>query len=117
MAWSPGEVEILDTIDRDTHRRAALEVALGDCEDVGSSRALKLAQEIRLIEAQTSRLVRQLQRELHKLLAQAQKPEEPQQPRSVVSLKAKRAADTRWHRHRLQQAANQQEFRQPEETG
>jgi len=94
LAWSPGEVELLETIERDTDRRAALERAHAACEDIGSSRALKLPQEIRLVEAQTTRLVKSLQRELSKLLAQ--KPEEkPQGPMSVVSLKAKRAADTR----------------------
>jgi hypothetical protein len=113
IAWSPGECEILATIARDTDRRTALERAHADCEDLGTPRALKLAQEIRLIEAQTARLVAKIQKELSKLLSQ--KPSEEQQaPQSVASMKASRAAKTRWNREHLRQAAIQERYRSPE---
>jgi hypothetical protein len=118
IAWSPGECEILETIERDSDRRAALERAHAQCDDLGSARALKLAQEIRLIEAQTARLVKGLQRELSKLVAQkVSDDEQSAAPASVVSLKASRAANTRWHRERLRQHAAQVQYREPDETG
>jgi VIT1/CCC1 family predicted Fe2+/Mn2+ transporter len=118
IAWSPGEIEILETIERDADRRAALERAHAECEDLGAARALKLAQEIRLIEAQTARLVKGLQRELSKLLGQSQSDDKHSAaPASVVSLKAQRAANTRWHRERLRQQAAAVQSREPDEVG
>jgi hypothetical protein len=116
IAWSQGEVELLDTVARDTDRRAALERAHAECEDLGTPRALKLAQEIRLIEAQTARLVRQLQREIAKLLSQKPVEEKPQAPLSPVSRKAQHAANTRWRREHLRQENIQAEYRSPGET-
>jgi len=116
LAWSPGEVELLDTIARDTDRRAALEALYLQCEDPGGSRALKIAQETRLIEAQVTRLVAKLQREFSKLLASRPSEDKPSPP-SVVSLKASLVANTRWHRERLRQASIQQQYREPEVGG
>jgi hypothetical protein len=64
LAWSPGELGILGTIEADLDRRAALEAALAECDDIGSSRALKLSSEIRLLGAQISRLTRTIQAQL-----------------------------------------------------
>jgi hypothetical protein len=116
-AWSPGEIELLDTVARDTDRRAALERAHAAYEDISAPRALKVAQEIRLIEAQTARLVRQLQKEIARLLAQKPVEEKPQPPMSAVSRKAQHAANTRWRRERLRENSIQEQYRQPGETG
>jgi hypothetical protein len=117
LAWSPGEVELLETVERDADRRAALERAHAACEDISAPRALKVAQEIRLIEAQTARLVRQLQKELSRLLSQRPTDEEPQAPPSMASRKASRAAKVRWNREHLRQTAIQERYRSPGETG
>jgi hypothetical protein len=61
LTWSPAEQELLDTVEREVDRRAGLEAALADCEDPGSNRALKIATEVRLIEAQVARIVKALQ--------------------------------------------------------
>lgn len=57
IAWSPAEVELLDTVEREVDRRVALERALVDCEDPGGNRALKISTEVRLIESQEARIV------------------------------------------------------------
>jgi hypothetical protein len=113
IAWSQGEVELLDTVARDTDRRAALERAHAECDDLGTPRALKLAQEIRLNEAQTARLIAKLQKELSKMLA-SRPSEDAQLPQSVASRKASRAAKMRWNREHLRQAAIQEQYRSGE---
>lgn len=117
VAWSPGEIELQDTVARDTVRRAALERAHAACGDLGAPRALKIAQEIRLIEAQTARLVRELQKEIAKLLAHQPVEEKPQAPQSAISMKAQRGANRPWHRERLRQQSIQDQYRQPGEIG
>jgi hypothetical protein len=117
VAWSPGEVELLETVQRDLERRAVLDRTLAECPDPGAPRALRISQESRLLEAQTARLVGKLQRELSKLLSQKPVEEEPQAQLSPVSRKAQHAANTRWKRERLRQNTIQQEYRDPGATG
>jgi hypothetical protein len=117
IAWSPGEVELLETVERDLERRAVLDRTLAQCPDPGAPRALRISQESRLLEAQTARLVAKLQKELSKLLAQQPVEEKPQAPLSPVSRKAQHAANTRWHREKLRQQTIQQEYRAPDATG
>ena len=117
LQWNTGEREVLATIASDLDRRAELQAALAACEDLGSPRALKLAQEIRLLGVGIARLVKGIQAEVSKLVRQHQP--EPEQPssESVVSMKARRAANTRWTRERLRQQASEAQVRDPGETG
>ena len=114
LTWSPAEQELLDTVEREVNRRAGLEAALADCEDPGSNRALKIATEVRLIEAQVARLVKALRRDMQKLLATKPSEEPTNAQPSIVSIKASRAANARWNRERLRHLSAQEQYRAPE---
>jgi hypothetical protein len=106
VAWTPAERELLATIAADMDRRADLHVAWLACQDPGSDRSLKLSSELRLLGGAITKNVKLIQGGIDALVKQQQRqaePEQPAAPPSVVSLKARAAANTRWQRHRMRQ--------------
>jgi hypothetical protein len=123
LQWNTAEHELLATVASDMDRRADLATALAACEDLGSPRALKLATEIRLLGVGIARLVKGIQADIAKLVRQNQPEPSPDdsavtsEQESVVSIKPRRASNSRWTRHRLRQQASEAEVRDPGEAG
>ena len=106
VAWTPAERELLATTAADMSRRADLHAAWLACQDPGSDRSLKLSSELRLLGGAITRNTKLIQAGMGALVKQQRaeaQSEEPAAPLSVVSSKARAAANTRWRRHRMQQ--------------
>jgi hypothetical protein len=83
LVWSAAEAVILELLADTVDRRAALESLMASTDD--AKIRLKVAAELRLIDAALARLLREIKTELPPL-------------RSRTSEKASRAARTRWDR-------------------
>jgi hypothetical protein len=89
LVWSAAEQEILSMIGNAVDRKVELSAACDDCTP-GSVAQVRLATEIRLTEQAIGRLFKQISTEVAA-------------PLSATSLKAQRAANSRWNRERLAQ--------------
>jgi DNA-binding transcriptional regulator LsrR (DeoR family) len=88
LVWSAAEADIIGMIAAAVDRRVELSAAYAACDNTNVK--LKLATEIRLIESSVARLLRQVNTDVPA-------------PQSVTSMKASRAARSRWDRERLKQ--------------
>lgn len=113
LRWSPAEAETLAIVASAQDRRAVLDAAWRSCQDAGSDRALRLAAEIRHLDASITRSINGIHADLAKLVA-AQAVSEadatgpaapPTGAETVISIKARRAVNTRWKRQRMADAA------------
>ena len=90
LVWSAAEEETLGNIAAAVDRKVELTTAYDACEDAASVAKVRLATEIRLTEQAIGRLFKQICTEVAP-------------PLSATSLKAQRAANTRWNRERMAQ--------------
>jgi DNA-binding Lrp family transcriptional regulator len=88
LVWGAAEADVISMIAAGVDRRVELSAAYAACDNVNVK--LKLATEIRLLEQSIARLYRQVSTEVPA-------------PQSVTSMKASRAANSRWNRERLKQ--------------
>lgn len=88
LIWSAAEQEILGMIGAAVDRKVELSAAYEECES--TSTKLKIATELRLTEGAIARLFRQISTEFAP-------------PLSATSVKAQRAANSRWNRERMAQ--------------
>ncbi|WP_142281135.1 hypothetical protein [Mycobacterium palustre] len=86
LVWSAAEREVLGMIGDAVDRREELSAAYEACQTI--STRLKIATELRLTEQAIARLFKQISTEVAP-------------PLSVTSLKAQRAANSRWNRERM----------------
>jgi len=91
LVWSTAEADIIGMIAAAVDRRVELSVAYAACDNVNTK--LKLATELRLLEQSIGRLYRQVSTDVPA-------------PQSATSMKASRAARSRWDRERMKAAAN-----------
>jgi hypothetical protein len=91
LVWSAAEADVIAMIAAQVDRRVELSAQYAACENTNTK--LKIATELRLTEQSITRLFRQVSTEVP-------------QPMSVTSLKAQRAANSRWNRERMTQANN-----------
>jgi hypothetical protein len=87
LVWSAAEKQILGMIAEAVDRRVELSAAYEEAEPQSVAK-VRLATEIRLTEQAVARLFKQISTEIAP-------------PLSVTSLKAQRAANSRWNRERL----------------
>jgi hypothetical protein len=92
LVWSAQERDIIRMIGAQIDRRVELSAAY-DAAEEGSVAQIRIATELRLLEQAIARLYKQVSTDLPA-------------PMSSVSLKAQRAARTRWDRERMRQSAN-----------
>lgn len=90
LVWSAAEADVIGMIASSVDRRVELSAAYAVCDDLGLK--LKIATELRLLEGSIERLHRQ---------ASVEVPE----PKSITSIKASRAARSRWDREKLREAS------------
>jgi hypothetical protein len=90
LVWGAAEADIIGMVAAEVDRRVELSAAYAVCDNTNVK--LKLATELRLLEQSIARLYRQVSTEV---------PE----PQSVTSMKASRAAHSRWNRERMKQNA------------
>jgi hypothetical protein len=90
LVWSAAEMDVLKMIGAQVDRRVALSQAYEGCAGVPGK--LRIATELRLLEQAIAKLFKQISTDLPA-------------PMSSVSLKAQRAANTRWNRERMKQQA------------
>lgn len=88
LVWSAAEADIIGMVAAAVDRRVELSAQYAACDNVNVK--LKLATEIRLLEQSIARLYRQVSTEIPG-------------PQSVTSMKASRAAHSRWDRERMKQ--------------
>jgi hypothetical protein len=88
LVWSVTEADVISMIAAGVDRRVELSAAYAACDNVNVK--LKLATELRLLEQSIARLYRQVSTEVPA-------------PQSVTSMKASRAAHSRWDRERMKQ--------------
>jgi hypothetical protein len=88
LVWSAAEADVLGMICAAVDRRVELSTAYEACESTAAK--LKVATELRLLEQSIARMYKQVSTELPA-------------PMSPVSLKAQRAARSRWDRERMAQ--------------
>ena len=86
LVWSAAEHDIICMIGSEVDRRVELSAQYEACESTATK--LKIATELRLTEQAIARLYRQVSTDVP-------------QPMSVTSLKAQRAANSRWSRERM----------------
>jgi len=89
LVWSAAERDIIGMIGSEVDRRVELAASYEACESTATK--LKIATELRLTEQAIARLYRQVNTEVPA-------------PMSVTSLKAQRAARSRWDRERARQS-------------
>ena len=88
LVWSAAEEEVLSMIGDAVDRKVELTQAYDECENAASVAKVRLATEIRLTEQAIGRLFKQISTEVDA-------------PLSATSLKAQRAANSRWNRERM----------------
>ncbi len=88
LVWSAAEADVIGMLAAEVDRRVELSGQYAACDNVNVK--LKIATELRLLEQSIARLYRQVSTEVAA-------------PRSITSLKASRAAHSRWDRERLKQ--------------
>jgi DNA-binding Lrp family transcriptional regulator len=88
LAWSAAEADVIGMLAAGVDRRVELSAQYAACDNVNVK--LKIATELRLLEQSIARLYRQVSTEVAA-------------PRSMTSLKASRAAHSRWDRERMKQ--------------
>lgn len=86
LVWSAAEADVIGMIAAAVDRRVELSSAYAVCDNVNVK--LKLATELRLLEQSIGRLLRQVNTDVPA-------------PQSVTSMKAQRAANSRWNRERM----------------
>jgi hypothetical protein len=92
LVWSAAEREVLDLIAAQIDRKVELAQRYAEADQVRVK--LALATEVRLTEASVARLLKLIDTEV---------PEDA--PLSATSMKARRAAQSRWDRERARRAA------------
>jgi hypothetical protein len=92
LVWSAAERDVLEMIAAAVDRRVELSAAYGKSRTPMAMK-IKLATEIRLTEQAIARLYKQVSTDLPA-------------PMSQTSLKAQRAANSRWDRERMKRDAN-----------
>jgi hypothetical protein len=92
LVWSAAERETLDLIASQIDRKVELAQRYAEADQVRVK--IALATEVRLTEVSVARLLKLITTEV---------PEEP--PLSATSMKARRAAQSRWDRERARRAA------------
>jgi DNA binding protein with HTH domain len=88
LVWSAAEADVIGMLAAGVDRRVELSAQYAACDNVNVK--LKIATELRLLEQSIARLYRQVSTEVAA-------------PRSITSMKASRAAHSRWDRERLKQ--------------
>lgn len=91
LVWSAAERDIIAMIAAEVDRRVELTANYEACDNVATK--LKIATELRLTEQAIARLYRQVSTDVPG-------------PMSVTSMKAQRAARSRWDRERMNDHAN-----------
>jgi hypothetical protein len=92
LVWSAAEREVLDLIAEQIDRKVELAQRYAEAEQTRLK--IALATEVRLTEVAIARLLKLINTEV---------PQDP--PLSATSMKARRAAQTRWDRERARRAA------------
>jgi hypothetical protein len=88
LVWGAAEADVIYMIAAEVDRRVELSAQYAACDNMNTR--LKIATELRLLEQAIARLYKQVSTEVPA-------------PQSVTSMKASRAAHSRWDRERMKQ--------------